>query len=87
MTTNRLRHMATLAGVYAKHPRPRLIHLRASGRVVLATLAMPDGATKLVRAATADQPEFDSLAERDRSRVRSAFLALHSQEGGGNAAA
>lgn len=77
MTTDRLREMATLAGVYAKHPRPRLIHLRASGRVVLAALAMPDGATKLVRATTADHAELDTLSPRDRARVRSAFLSLN----------
>lgn len=85
--TDNQRHMAAQAALYALNPRARLIHLRASGRLILVTLAMPDGNVKLVRAATADQPEFDALPERERSRVRSAFLALHSQHGGENAAA
>jgi hypothetical protein len=85
--TDTQRHMAAQAALYALHPRARLIHLRASGRLILATLAMPDGTLRMVRAATADQPEFDSLPERERSRIRSAFLALQSQHGGENAAA
>lgn len=69
------RHMALQAALYALNPRARLIHLRASGRLILAALAMPDGSVKLIRATTADHPELDVLPEAERSRVRSAFLA------------
>jgi hypothetical protein len=74
--TDTQRHMAAQAALYALHPRARLIHLRASGRLILTTLAMPDGSLRMVRAATADHAELDALPERERSRVRSAFLAL-----------
>lgn len=85
--TDTQRQIAFAAALYALHERPRLINLRASGRLILVTLALPGGALCVVRAATADEPAFDALPERERSRVRSAFLALHSQHGGDNAAA
>lgn len=74
--TDTQRHIAAQAALYALNPRARLIHLRASGRLILAALAMPDGNVKLIRATTADHPELDTLPEAERSRVRSAFLAL-----------
>lgn len=72
--TDYQRQQAALALLYASHPRARLIHLRPSGQLILITLALPDGSIKLVRAATADHPEFDALPEHERSRIRSAIL-------------
>lgn len=85
--TDSQRHQAALAALYATNPRARLIHQRPSGQLILVTLAMPDGSVKLVRATTCDHPELDALPEAERSRVRSAFLALRSQEAPPHAAA
>lgn len=74
--TDSQHHLADQAAQCATYPRPRLLHLRASSRLILAALAMPDGSVKLIRAATADHPELDALAEMERSRVRSAILSL-----------
>jgi len=71
------RHQAMQAALYAVKPRARLVHCRPSGRMILATLAQPDGTLMLIRAATADHAELDVLPEHERSRVRSAFLALN----------
>jgi hypothetical protein len=85
--TDTQRHQALQAALYATNPRARLISLRQSGQVILVSLAMPDGTLKLVRATTCDHPELDSLPENERSRVRSAFLALQKQEAPPDAAA
>ena len=74
--TDLQRHQAMRAAAQAQQPKARLVHCRPSGRMILATLAQPDGTLMLIRAATADHPELDVLAEHERSRVRSAFLAL-----------
>lgn len=75
--TDHQRHMASLAGLYAARPRPRLLHVRHAGSAVLAALAMPDGSVSMLRVTSADHPELDALPAGDRARVRSAFLALH----------
>lgn len=75
--TDRQRHLAALAGVYAARPRPRLLHVRRAGDAVLIALAQPDGTLTMIRATHADHPEVDSLSPNDRARVRSAVLALH----------
>lgn len=80
--TDTQRHIAAQAALYALHPRARLIHCRPSGSLLLVTIAQPDGTLRMLRVATADHPELDTLAEGDRSRVRSAFLALAQREGG-----
>ena len=82
--TDAQKQMAFAAALYATHPRARLIHLRPSGALLLVSVAMPDGSIKLIRTATADQPELDALPENERSRVRSAFLALAQTEGARN---
>lgn len=74
--TDTQRHQAEQAALCATYPRPRLLHLRRSGGAIQCLLAMPDGTLRMVRAATADHPELDALPEAERSRVRSAFLAL-----------
>ena len=74
--TDLQRRQAMQAAAQAKQPKARLIHCRPSGRLLLVALAQPDGTLMLIRAATADHPELDVLAEHERSRVRSAFLAL-----------
>jgi hypothetical protein len=81
------RHQALQAALYATTPRARLIHCRPSGSLIVITLAMPDGSVKLIRATTCDHPELDALPENERSRVRSAFLALQKQEAPPDAAA
>ena len=75
--TDLQRHQAMRAALYAVKPRARLVHCRPSGRLLLVALAQPDGSIVLVRAATADHAELDALPEHERSRVRSAFLALN----------
>ena len=81
------RHQAMQAALYAVKPRARLVHLRLSGRLLLVALARPDGTVTMIRATTADHPELDALPAHERSRVRSAFLALAQCGGGENAAA
>lgn len=78
------RQHAFSAALYAEHPRPRLLEVRAVGRTIRAKLAMPDGSVREVIATTADQAEFDALADRERSRIRSAFLALAQTEAQAN---
>lgn len=70
--TDTQRHQAEQAALCATYPRPRLL----PGGAIQCLLAMPDGTLRMVRAATADHPELDALPEAERSRVRSAFLAL-----------
>jgi len=74
--TDLQRHQAMRAATQAQQPRGRLLHCRPSGQVLLVALAQPDGTLMLIRAATADHAELDVLPEHERSRVRSAFLAL-----------